>query len=102
MSFGSVLSLKRLPFFDLRRMRHKSVDVCAKRFVLAPNNCCVIELEMSPLGTQGRDFVDPINPFSRGPFDFIYEPFSQGPLFYLLLLAADSNDFECCPSVDSV
>ena len=59
-------------------MRRKSADFCAKRFVVAPINCCVIELEMSPLGTQGRDFVDPTNLFSRVPFDFINEPFSRG------------------------
>ena len=76
-----------------------SVDSCAKGFLLAPNNCGVIELEMSPLGTQGGDFVDPTNPLPRGPFDFIHEPFSQGPLFYSLLLAAESIDFKFCQSV---
>ena len=64
-------------------MRRKSASFCAKRIGLAPNNCCVIELETSPLGTHNGDHVGQCNPFSRGPFlDCVYEPF-QKDLFVL-------------------
>ena len=51
----------------------------------------MIELELSPQGTQSEDFLGLINPFPRGPFDFVNEPFGR-TLFYSLLLAAESID----------
>ena len=53
----------------------------------------MIELELSPQGTQSEDFFGLANPFSRGPFDFVNEPFGR-TLFCSLLLAARSLSIE--------